>query len=206
MRAGCGGCLGTVFLAALLVGGSLGALWIGLRCLREPHMDLSPVTAADSARAQRKVFEAVQGAAEVVLSEREVNAFLRRNLGDLPIASPAARLLAGDMVELVGSLPLQRVVAEYPFAILLDVLPVRTLERPVWLGIRARVTVDAWPRRSLRLDVHEFSVGRQRLPVMTLRLMADPAVLATLHLPLPGTIESVRVEPDRLIIRGVGSR
>ena len=203
---GCGSCVGTFVMAALLVGGSLGAAWIGLRCLGEPRLDLPPVTAADSARAQRKIFEAVQGVREVVLSEREVNAFLRRNLGDLPIASPAARLLADNTVELVGSLPLRRVVAEYPFAILLDVLPARALERPVWLGIRARVAVDASPRRSLRLDVREFSLGRQPLPVMTLRLLADPALLATLSLPLPRTIESVRVEPDRLIIRGVGSR
>ncbi len=206
MRLGCGSCLGTIILASALLGGILGSAWVAVRSLQDPHIDAGPVTAADSARAQRKIFDAMQGAAEVVLSEHEVNAFLRRNIGDLPVASPAARLLEGDTVELVGSVPLRHVVAEYPFAALRDVLPARVLERPIWLGVRARVAVDTWPRRSLRFDVREFRVGRQRMPVTLLRLMLDPALLATLRWPVPATIQSVRVEPDRLIIRSGASR
>lgn len=206
MRLGCGGCLGAVVLTSLLVGGALGAIWVAARSLQEPRLDIHPVTAADSARAQRKIFDAAQGAAEVVLSEREVNAFLSRNLGDLPVASPSAHLLEADTVELVGRVPLRRVVAEPPFGALGNALPARVLDRPIWLGVRARVAVDSWPRRSLRLDVREFRVGRQRWPVTLLRLMVDPALLAALRWPVPGTIESVRIEPDRLVIRSVASR
>lgn len=206
MRLGCGGCLGTVVLTSILVAGTLGAVWVAARSLQEPRIDIHPVTSADSARAQRKIFDAAQGAAEVVLSEREVNAFLSRNLGDLPVESPSARLLEADTVELVGRVPLRRVVAEQPFGALREVLPDRALDRPIWLGIRAHVTVDTWPRRSLRLDVREFRVGRQRLPVTLLRLMVDPALLTALRWPVPETIASVRVEPDRLIIRSGASR
>ncbi|MGH7356058.1 MAG: hypothetical protein ACRELS_15950 [Candidatus Rokuibacteriota bacterium] len=206
MRLGCGGCLGAILLTTALVGGTVGAAWMAVRSLQEPGRTVHPVTAADSARAQRKIFDVAQGSPEVVFSEREVNAFLSRNIGNLPVASPSARLLEADTVELVGNVPLRRVVAEYPFGALRDALPARALEQPIWLGVRARVTVDAWPRRSLKLDVREFRVGRQRLPVTLLRLMADPALLATLRWPVPGTIESVRVEPDRLIIRSVASR
>jgi hypothetical protein len=39
-----------------------------------------------------------------------------------------------------------------------------------------------------------------------LRLMVDPALLTALRWPVPETIASVRVEPDRLIIRSGASR
>jgi hypothetical protein len=176
------------------------------RSLQAPSLDAPATTSTDSARAQRKILDAAQGAREVTLSEREVNALLVRNLGGLPIASPRARLLEGDRVELVGSVPLRRLLTEDPLAMLGEVLPARALARPVWLGIRARVTVDPRPRRSLELDVEEFRVGRQRLPVALLRMAADPALLAALRWPLPATIEGVRIEDGRLIIRSGGPR
>jgi len=55
MRLGCGGCLGTIILASALVGGTLGIAWVVVRSLEDPHIDAGPVTAADSARAQRKI-------------------------------------------------------------------------------------------------------------------------------------------------------
>ena len=73
--------------------------------------------------------------------------------------------------------------------------------RPVWLRVGAHVRVDERAARQLRLDVEDFAVGRQRLPAAALRLLLDPAAVGLLRWPLPRDIDSVAVEPGRVVIR-----
>ena len=82
-----------------------------------------------------------------------------------------------------------------------SVLPAGWQARPVWLRVGARVRVESDAHRQLRVDVDEFSIGRQRLPAPALRLVLDPAAVGLLQWTLPDQVESVAIEPDRVVIR-----
>src|SRR3990172_3383335 len=175
MRLGCLGCL--TFLALLAAG--VGGVWIGARTLQEPALATAETSAADGVRAQQKILEIAHGKTEstgrVVLTEREVNAFLARHLAgaaDLPLTGIAVRL-RGDGV--VGA-PLLSTLA--------GLAPAGWLERPVWLHVGARPRIEPpatrGGRRHLYLDVERFAVGRQRLPVALVKLSLDPGGLRIL--------------------------
>src|SRR3990170_2270877 len=111
MRLGCLGCLTFLALLAAVVGG----VWIGARTLQEPALATAETSAADGVRAQQKILEIAHGKTEstgrVVLTEREVNAFLARHLAgaaDLPLTGIAVRLRGDGVVEFTGRLPLRR--------------------------------------------------------------------------------------------------
>src|SRR5712664_1201855 len=104
MKLGCAGCMGSVValaVAALAVGGAVGAT---VRALARPDVPPPAATSpADGARAQRKLFDlARQGrrATTVTLSEAEINALLARHLVEargVRLGAPAARLLGADV-------------------------------------------------------------------------------------------------------------
>jgi hypothetical protein len=208
MRLGCAGCLVSVTalaMAALAVGGAVGA---AVRALARPDGPLpAATTEADGTRAQQKLFELARRprrAPTVALSEAEVNALLARHLIEargVRLGGPAARLLGRDRVELLAQLPLRQLLEDAGIPVLGDVLPAWWRTRQVWVRVGAHVRVDEGTRRQLRLDVEGFAIGRQRLPAAALRLMLDPAAVGLLRWPLPRDVESVTIEPGRVIIR-----
>ena len=209
MRLGCSGCLASIVavaVVALVVGGLVGA---AVRMLAKPEAaSLPPTTAADGVRAQQKIFEVARRGRltqPVMLSEPEINALLARHLVEargVRLGMLGVRLLGGDRVEITGQLPLRQLLDEAGLAALSSVLPAAWRERPVWVDIGARARVSEELRRQLRLDVENFAVGRQRLPARTLRLLLDPAAVGLLQWPLPEQVESVTIEPGRVVIRG----
>lgn len=194
-----------------------GSAWLGSRVLQEPDFPAVVTTAADGTRAQQKMFALVRrgrsrpgvNGEPVVLSERELNAFLSRHLAEaaeLPITHIGLRLPADGIAELKGRLPLRHLLTEPPLSALADVVPAGWLERPVWLrlGTRARIEPGSAPRarrRYLRLEVVEFGVGRQRLPASLVRLLLDPATLRVLRWPVPDGVEAITIEKGRVVIR-----
>ena len=212
MRLGCLGCL-TVLIGVALVAGSA---WFGVRMLQEPAFPAVATTAADGVRAQQKIFEVVQRSAgrsktngePIVLSERELSAFLSRHLAeaaDVPFSDVGLRLAGSGIAEFKGRLPLRHLLSEAPLSALAMAVPAAWLERSVWLrlGTRARIepgTTRA-QRRYLRLDVVEFAVGRQWLPAPVIRLLLDPATLRVLRWPVPDRVEAVTIENGRVVIR-----
>src|SRR3989338_9612444 len=177
MRLGCLGCLTFLALLAAVVGG----VWIGARTLQEPALATAETSAADGVRAQQKILEMGKGKSEsagrVVLTEREVNAFLARPLAGaaaLPLTGIAVRLRGDGVVEFTGRLPLRRVVGAPLLSTLAGLAPAGWLERPVWLHVGARPRVEPpaarGGRRQLYLDVERFAVGRQPLPTGLPRL------------------------------------
>lgn len=207
MRMGCSGCLGAVValaLLALLIGGTVGA---AVRMLAEPDASVPVTTAADGARAQRKLFELgrqTKRAETIVLTETEVNALLARHVVEargVRLASPSVELIGGDRFVVRAWSPLRQLLDEAALGALTNVLPARWQARPVWLRVGARLRVEDGARRQLRVDVDGFAVGRQRLPAPALRLLLDPAAIGLLQWTLPDHVERVGIEPDRVVIQ-----
>lgn len=197
-----------VVLTIGLVAGA--GVWGVARTLETPA--LAPVTFGpeDGVRAQQRIFGLARRGARaepVVLSEAEINAFVRRHLdpNDLPLRDPVIRLRGDDLVEITGSLTRGRLLRESPFASLMDALPASWLERPIWLTVTAQARLETEPRRALRLDARRVVIGRQRVPALALRLVLDPASLKLTHIVLPPDVQAVRIERGRVVIRTTAS-
>jgi hypothetical protein len=212
MKVGCTGCLGAaaaLALTALLVGGAVGA---AVRMLAQPDVTVPTTTAADGARAQRKLFDLARQARRgetVILTEAELNALLARHLVQargVRLANPSVQLIGGDRFVLRAQSPLRQLFDEASLGAVAHVIPARWQARPVWLRMGARVRLEEGPRRQLRVDVDEFAVGRQRLPAPAVRLLLDPASVGLLQWPLPEHVEHVGIEPDRVVIQTASSR
>lgn len=206
MKVGCTGCLGllvSLALVAVVVGGTVGAT---VRMLAEPDVEAPVPTAADGARAQRKLLELgrrAKRAETIVLTETEVNALLARHVVQargVRLASPSVELIGEDRFVVYARSSLRQLFDEVAVGAVADVLPAGWQTRPVWLRVGARLRVESGPPRRLRVDVDEFAVGRQRLPRQALRLLVDPAAVGLLHWTLPDHVERVGIEPDRVVI------
>lgn len=214
VRLGCGGCLGTLLLVTVLLGAVAGTAWGTFRALAPASLVVSPGTQVDGLRAQQKLYGLVRQAGSgkphretVTLSEPELNAFLARHLDDaagIPLSGIGIRLVGGGVIEFSGRTALGNVLTEWPVSGLRHIVPTTWLERPVWVGLRARVRLEpplAGQRRYVRLDPERWTLGQQPLPVVLLRQMLDPATLAVLRWPAPPGIEAIVVDPGRLVIR-----
>lgn len=205
--------LGCALLFGVLIGVcglAAGSAWVVPRFFQEPQIAAAVGTAEDGVRCQQKIFEIATGGRfgksgptrPVALSEPELNAFLARHLVEaarIPLGSASVRLVGDGVVELKGQMPLRQALA------IPDMLPIRWLERPVWihLGARASLEVDAArkQRRYLRLDIERFALGRQQIPTVLARLVVGSAIVDQLRWRLPDTVETVTVEPRKLVIR-----
>src|SRR5207247_1113656 len=148
-----GGCLSTVvgFLAVVLVAAAGG--WVVIRLLQAPIVEPVPCSPEDGVRAQQKIVGLVRRstrAGSVVLSEAELNAFVSRHLdpADLPLREPAIRLRGDDLVNIVGTVSLGRLLNESPLAAFAEALPAGWLARPIWLTVGARGRISTEPRRA----------------------------------------------------------
>lgn len=206
MRLGCG-CLIGVILIVVLVGG---AGWFCYQTLQDPRLPAITTTAADSQRAQEKIYSIVSRSGPrgrpVELSEPEVNAFLARNLvdvADLPLTELRVDLSQPERARIAGRTTLGALLTEPPLSAIRDVIPSSWQGRTVWLQLAAtpRVEKSDGRRRYLRLVVEEFAVGRQRLPALLVRLLLEPGTVRLLRWPLPDTIEDVRIDRGRVVVR-----
>lgn len=216
MRSGCAGCF--TGLALVIIFG-LGTAWTVsavVRAFEVPAQVASVGGQADGARAQRKIYEIVrrpQGTGRagnpVMLTERELNAFLSRHVdGGLPLESLAVRLIGAGVAELTGQLPLERLMTEPPLRSVVSVVPRAWLDRRVWLRIEARPRVESRLRdpHYLKVDMERAWIGRQRIPTVALKIILSPNYLRALSWPVPGGIDAVNVEPGRLIVKVASAR
>ena len=143
-----------------------------------------------------------------MVSEAEVNAFVSRNVDgrDLPFDETLILLREGDVVEVVGSIPLGRLLEESPLGLVGGLLPERWSARPVWLRVTSRAKFERQPRPQLRLDPRRVTVGRQQVPVLALRVLFEPARLRFVRMTLPDSVADVRIQSGRAVIRPTSSR
>ena len=204
LRLGCAGCLVAIVVGTLV----LGVGWSLLQITRPPDIATAAGSATDGQRAQQKLFDLARRPRTVELSEREVNAFLNRHLvgaADLPLQNLAAAFTADDHARIGGQITMRRLLAQPPLSVLAGIAPAAVLDRPVWLTIEASVSLekpDASPdRRRLRLDVRRCWLGRLPLPEVMLRVLLDVGALRFLRTPIPDSIDDLRIERGRLVIR-----
>jgi hypothetical protein len=208
VRLGCLGCLTTLILATVLLGG----VWSAVQIVRAPEAPLIVAhSPADGVRAQQKIFDLLRraeaGRAHTsTLSEQEVNAFLRRHVPeeDLPLRDLGVRLPGDGQAEITGRIALRQLLAVPPLSALVSVLPERVREHGVWMTVLARVTLETTDasreRRRVRLDVTRFRLGRLPLPEAALRLLMDPAALRWLRWPAPRAIDGIRIDAGHVTL------
>jgi hypothetical protein len=207
VRVGCG-CLILLLLASLSVGV---AAWLLGGVFQAP--EISPVlfSTADGISAQQKLFgltgrSSARAQRSIVLSERELNAFIGRHLtgvADIPITGIVVRL-QGRRLEVAGRVPARVIVAETPVARILNIVPARWADHPIWVRLRGGLRAEparGGQRRYLRLDVDRFYLGRSRLPAFTHRLLLSPLTLRLLTWPVPGSVDDATVEDGHVVIR-----
>jgi hypothetical protein len=209
VRLGCGGCLTSLVMLGLLA--TLGtSVWGMSRALQNPGIPAHRATAEDAARAQQKLFRVVRGGGTdaVMVSEAELNAFVSRNVDrrDLPFDDPIIFLHDGDTVDVVGQMPLGRLLADSPLGLLAGLLPERWRAQPVWLRVGTHAEFEREPRRQLRVDVRRVTVGQQRVPAIALRLLFEPARLRFVRIGVPATVGDIRIQSGRVVIRPTSSR
>lgn len=205
MRLGCGCLMVTIVCVGLVAAGA----WVGYRGLQEPEVKVETPTAEDGLRGQQKIYTVLRGGAgrararttEIVISEREVNGFLSRHLadaGELPVKAGTLKLLDEGRVEFKGRVTLRDLLPA-------QLLPAAWLDRPIWLHLRARASLEVEAarghRRHLRLDVERYAVGRQWLPGVLVRPLLSRAMLALFRWPLPDAVEAITVESEKAVVR-----
>ena len=205
MRLGCG-CL---FWFAFVIAAIAALGWAGYEALADPGVPHVATTAADSQRAQEKLYSIATRSARrgssVVLSEAELNAFLARNLDTaaMPLTDMRLSLAESGRFHFASRTTIDRILSELPLSAVRDAVPSAWRARPVWLHLVAVPKVESGEgrRRYIRLHVERFAIGRQRLPGIFVRLILDPGTVRLLRWSVPETVEDVRIEPGRAVVR-----
>lgn len=211
MKFGCMGCFVLLLiLAVVLVGGAV-ALYYAGSVFDMPAFPRVEYTPSDGHRAQQKLFELAardskRSAEPVVLTERELNAFLARHLEEsagLPVSPIVVRLFPGT-IEVQGRTTLVNLFKGFPFSLLVEYLPASTLERPVWVTVSGTILVQGRKSRTEReygqLQVSEFSLGNQELGPWVLWMMLGGKERSLLRWQLPPGVDTITVEQGRMVI------
>jgi hypothetical protein len=212
MKFGCMGCLVLLLiLAVVLVGGAV-ALYYAGSVFDMPTIPRVEYTPSDGHRAQQKLFELAlwdskRSAEPVVVTERELNAFLARHLEEsegLPFAPILVRLSPGT-IEVKGRTTLVNLFQGFPFSLLAEYLPPSALDRPVWVTVSGTIQVQkrrpGTERSYGQLVVSEFSLGNQDLGSWVLSWMLGGKRESLLRWQLPPAVDGITIEQGRVVIR-----
>lgn len=211
MKFGCMGCFALLFIVAVVLVGGAVALYYAGSVFDMPPIPVVEKTPSDGYRAQQKLFELAEwdskrSAVPVVLTERELNAFLARHLEEsegLPFSPIFVRLLPG-MIEVKGRTTLVNLFQGFPFPLLAEYLPPSALDRPVWVTVRGTIQVQKRRSRTERsygqLVVSEFSLGNQDLGSWVLSWMLGGKRESLLRWQLPPAVDGITIEQGRVVI------
>ena len=211
MKLGCMGCFVLLLILAVALVGGAAALYYGGSVYDMPTIPPVEYTASDGHRAQQKLFElamwdAKRSAAPVVLTERELNAFLARHLEEsegLPFSPIVVRLFPGT-INVQGRTTLLNLFQGFPFYLLAEYLPPSALDRPVWVTVSGTIQVQkrrsTTERSSGQLVVSQFSLGKQDLGSWVLSWMLGGKRESLLRWQLPPAVDGITIEQGRMVI------
>ncbi len=210
MKVGCIGCLIFLTILAVVLGGGALAMYFSGGIFEMPTVRKVEYSAADGYQAQQKLFELLARDSKrppetVVITEREVNAFLARHLeeSDLPL-SPLVVKLSPGTVQIQGKTELVNLFQGFPFSFLGDYLPESAVHRQVWVSVSGTIEVERRKSKTEtdygRLQMTEFGLGTQELGPWILRLMLGGRERSLLRWKLPRTVEAITIESGRVVI------
>jgi len=211
MKFGCMGCLALLLILAVVLLGGAAALYYAGSVFDMPATPGVEYTPSDGHRAQQKLFELAardpkRSAQPVVLTERELNAFLARHLEEsegLPFSPIVVRLFPGT-IEVQGRTTLVNVFRGFPFSLLAEYLPASALDRPVWVTVRGTIQVQkgrTWTERSYgQLVVREFRLGNQDLGSWVLSWLLGGRRESLLRWQLPPAVDGITIEQGKVVI------
>jgi hypothetical protein len=215
MRLGCVGCLLFILVAVILGIAAAGALFFSANIFEDLDIQAPAFSQSDGYRAQQKLYEVIlrEGGKSsrrdaIVLSERELNAFLSRHLleaASLSFSRLSVLLLSDNSVEFRGRTELRNLLKGFPFAQIAPYLPPGKLDEPVWVKVRGRLRMERGAVRRDReyasLDVSEFSLGAQPMGVWLLQILLGGRGQNLFRWQVPEVVQAIAVEEGRLVIR-----
>ena len=212
MKVGCMGCFLLLLVIAVVFLGGAVALYFSGAVFDMPAVSRAEYTPSDGYRAQQKLFDLVSRDSRrsslepVVLTEREVNAFLVRHLEEgegIPFSPLVVKIFPGT-IEVRGQTTLRNLFRGFPFSLLADYLPTSTLNRPVWVTVSGTIQVERGRSRTEReygrFQVSQFSLGNQELGPWVFSLMLGWREQSLLRWQLPPVVDTITIEQGRLII------
>lgn len=214
MRLGCIGCLLLIILILIVLLAAAGILFLSANIYGVPDVAETEFTRSDGYAAQQKIFEVLQRESgrssrkdPIVLSDREVNAFLSRHLSQsvgLPLSPLSVRFTRGEAL-VQGRTPLRKLLQGPPFAQLLPYISDQRLDRPVWVTVRGRLSVDSSIGSSAarygKVSLTSLWLGKQPVSGWLLTIMMGPSSAYLLRWQVPSIVESIDIEEGQLVIR-----
>ena len=214
MRLGCIGCLLLIIVILVVVLTVAGILFLSANIYGVPEVVETEFTRGDGYAAQQKLFEVLlrdSGRSSrkdpIVLSDREVNAFLSRHLSQsagLPLSPLIVRFSPGEAF-IQGRTPLRKLLQGPPFAQLLPYIPDQRLDRPVWVTVRGRLSVESslggGAARYGKVSLVTLWLGKQPVSGWLLTIMMGPSSAYLLRWQVPSIVESINIEEGQLVIK-----
>jgi hypothetical protein len=198
-------------MALLLIAAvALACFFVSGNLLSAPDFQPVSFTPADGRAAQQRLFEVVLRQAgrsarrdPIVITEAEANAFLARHLDQsgLPL-SPLAVRFAGGRLTAQGQAPLRDLLKAPVLAQLSPYLGNSRLDRPIWVTVTAKILVSgSGKQRYGKVEVEEFSLGRQPLGAVLFSLLIGPTSERLLKWPVPPVVADIQISDNAIEIR-----
>ena len=205
-RLGCLGCFSILAFTAVVVLVLIGGLALSGNIFDLPSAPRREFSPEDGRRFQEKLAEIMLRGSNVsprkepiVISQRELNAFLQRHLMESERIRFSHMLVhfSKGSIEIQGQTELRSLLNGFPFSLFGEYLPTSTTNRPVWMTIKGGVKVDRGHGEFL---VEDFSLGRQSLSPWLFSWLFGGAGNRLMEWRVPASVEKITIEEGRAVI------
>jgi hypothetical protein len=205
-RFGCIGCFSIIAVIALVAVVLLGGIALSTNIFEVPDLPRQDFSQEDGRRFQQKLAEIMLREANIssrrdpiVISQRELNAFLQRHLleSEKIRVSPMVVQFTRGTIEVQGHTELRYLLAGYPFSFIAQYLPQSATNRPVWISVKGRVKVE---RGRGEFVAQDFTLGRQSLSPWLLSWLFGGAGSRLMQWRVPASVDRITIEEGRAIV------
>ncbi|HLC42218.1 MAG TPA: hypothetical protein VJO34_11450 [Methylomirabilota bacterium] len=205
-RFGCIGCFSIIAVIALVAVVLLGGIALSTNLFEVPDLPRQDFSPEDGRRFQQKLAEIMLREANIssrrdpiVISQRELNAFLQRHLleSEQIRISPMVVQFVRGTIEVQGQTELRYLLAGYPFSFIAQYLPQSATNRLVWISVKGRVKVE---RGRGEFVAQDFTLGRQSLSPWLLSWLFGGAGSRLMQWRVPTSVDRITIEEGRAIV------